>query len=89
MGHDSIISLLILLAVFFIVPYILKYLGQYTLGSRQRPEETPPQGHEYEDDAQRLDEPLDNVEIHQDTEDYERMTRKSAIQNKPIKPRWF
>jgi len=89
MGHDSIISLLILLAVFFIVPYILKYLGQYTLGSRQRPEETPPHGHEYEDDAQRLDEPLDNVDIHQDTEDYERMTRKSAIQNKPIKPRWF
>ncbi len=88
MGRDSIISLLILFAVFFIVPYVLKYLGQYTLGSKQMDEHRPLQRHENEE-IQIPDESPYHMDIQQDTEDYSRMTKISAIQNKPIKPRWF
>ena len=83
MGEDSFTSILILLVLFIVIPSVLKFLGQYTMSSKnadrkpmQEPEVPPEEGmHE------RLDVPSPH-------HDYETL-KEETFSNKPIKPKWF
>jgi len=84
MKENSILSILILLFIFFIVPSILKFLGQYTLNSKQPQEKRlePDEPHVYEDRHHIYEE--DEGEGPDGI-----VTKLTHIQNKPIEPRWF
>jgi hypothetical protein len=83
MGENSFTSILILLVLFIVIPSVLKFLGQYTMSSKnidkkrmQEPEILSEDGmHEYPGEAS----PQHDNETLQ----------KEPVSNKPIKPKWF
>jgi hypothetical protein len=79
MGENSFTSILILLVLFIVIPSVLKFLGQYTMSSKNM-------------DKKRMQEPEDGMlEYPGDASpqhDNETL-QKEPVSNKPIKPKWF
>jgi hypothetical protein len=83
MGENSFTSILILLVLFIVIPSVLKFLGQYTMSSKnadrkpmQEPGVPPEEG---------MHESLDAPSPHHDYE----TIKEESFSNKPIKPKWF
>ncbi|MCD6571633.1 MAG: hypothetical protein J7L53_13110 [Deltaproteobacteria bacterium] len=74
---NSIISLIILLIIFFVVPSLLKLLGQHTLKNKQTL---------HQDEEEITIEEAEDEDLSQKTID---ISYPSDISNKPIKPKWF
>ncbi len=84
MGDNSFTSILILLALFIVLPTVLKFIGQYTLGSKNgdnKPDENEPT-------HTRPDMTEYREEEHPFREDFDDHVR-TPVSKKPIKPRWF
>jgi hypothetical protein len=84
MKDNSFFSLIILLVLFFVLPAVLKFLGQYTLSSRNAPqtgeEKNVPQVPGEEPAAYHEDYPAGGgFDI----------SERPVISNEPIHPRWF
>ena len=71
---------LVFILIFFIVPPLLKFLGQYTLGSKKPKDTPPPDGH-----------PMEEAHEEYAGEDHREVIRPGVpeVHNKPINPRWF
>ncbi|MBN1637188.1 MAG: hypothetical protein JW920_11770 [Deltaproteobacteria bacterium] len=85
MKDNSFISIFILLILFFVLPAILKLVGQYTLKSKKglsEEEEIQAEPHQ-EEFGQYMDEkkPVGDLDI--------MVSDKPQVHNKPIKPKWF
>ena len=84
MNDDSIFSLIMLLALFFVLPAVLRLLGQYTSKSRnaQKREE---EGDIYQASGNEPPSYREELPSRTGYDDYDH----SAAANKPIHPRWF
>lgn len=83
MGNSSFTSLLILLVLFIVLPSVLKFLGQYTLGSKnadRKHEESEP-----EDIQTDLTEHMEKPHYRRDLENHD----ETPVSKEPIKPKWF
>ena len=83
MGDNSFTSILILLAMFIVLPTVLKFIGQYTLGSKNtdnKPDESEPA-----DTGSDLTEYREDQQHREDFDDHVR----TPVSQKPIKPKWF
>lgn len=72
---------IVFILIFFIVPPLLKLLGQYTLGSKKPTVPPPPEGP-----------PLEEVpggEYHDEDRHEAIGNGAPEVHNKPINPRWF
>lgn len=71
---------IVFILIFFIVPPLLKLLGQYTLGSKKPKDTLPPDDH-----------PMEELPGAYHDEDRREGIRPGApeVHNKPINPRWF
>ncbi len=75
---NSIVSLIILLLIFFVAPTILKMLGQHRLKNKQ--------------DLRQDEEGNITIEEDEDENLWQETTEIASISdisNKPIKPKWF
>lgn len=87
MRENSFTSLIILLVLFFVLPSLLKLLGQYTLGSKGL-EKREPEGEETEPQAP--NEPMPGrPEKPQPMRNPMEDVGRSTINNEPIHPKWF
>jgi len=75
---NSIVSLIILLLIFFVAPTILKLLGQHTLKNKQDLHHDEEENITAEED--------EGEDLWQEPTE---MFPISDISNKPIKPKWF
>ncbi|HOO91537.1 MAG TPA: hypothetical protein PLA74_11995 [Syntrophales bacterium] len=83
MGDNSFTSILILLVLFIILPSVLKFIGQYTLGSRNASgRET---GREVHDEVQEHG----NIPEEYPPEDHPDFYHSQQVDNRPITPKWF
>lgn len=84
MGDNSFTSILILLVLFIVLPSVLKFIGQYTLGSKnadKKPDESEPA-----DTGTDLTEYMEeHHQVRRGFEDHDR----TPVSKKPINPRWF
>ena len=83
MGDKSFTSLLILVVLFIVLPSVLKFIGQYTLGSKnagKNPDESEP-----------ADTGTELMEYGEEQQDRGRFGHHdlTPVSNKPINPRWF
>jgi len=85
MKDNSFISIFILLILFFVLPAILKLVGQYTLKSKKGlPEEEEIQAEPQQEEFGQYKEEQEHVH------DLDIMVSdKPEVHNKPIKPKWF
>ncbi|MEA3222955.1 MAG: hypothetical protein U9P49_07305 [Thermodesulfobacteriota bacterium] len=75
---NSIVSLIILLLIFFVAPTILKLLGQHSLKHKQ--------GLHHDEEENIITEGDEDEDLWQEPTE---MSPISDISNKPIKPKWF
>jgi hypothetical protein len=87
MKNESLTSLIILLVLFFVLPYLFKLLGQYTLGSKGL-EKRAPEDEEQELQAPREEPPGHPEKYQQPSKPFEQSGR-DTVSNRPINPRWF
>jgi len=83
MGDSSFTSILILLVLFIILPSVLKFIGQYTLGSKNASREKT---------VQETDEKVqDQAEIMEDyhLKNHSDFHDRQPVDNRPITPKWF
>lgn len=80
MNGDSLISLLILLFLFFVLPALLKLLGQFMAQGREEEEGA---------DEAPADDWHEGKSPHEHETAFHEEHRPREIENKPIKPRWF
>lgn len=83
MGDSSFTSILILLVLFIILPSVLKFIGQYTLGSKNAPREKPLQ--ETDEKVQDQAETMEDYHL-KDLSDFH---DRQQVDNRPITPKWF
>lgn len=81
---DNLFSLVLLLVLFFVVPSLLKFLGQYTSASKGDQENT--------EDEKGLHIPRETLPGHPEAfhpeEDHQKAER-TVITSEPIHPKWF
>lgn len=83
MGEQSILSILILLALFIVVPYIMKVLGQHSAAGRDAGR---PVGEQRDTlHPENMNEYIDELSGRHDHETHDYNTQSG----KPIHPKWF
>ena len=105
MGNSSFTSILILLVLFIVLPTVLKFLGQYTLGSKnagKELEESEP-ADIHTDLTEYTEKPRNRrsmkpAEIHTDLTEHMENAHyrrdleshdRTPVSKEPIKPKWF
>ncbi|HOO45373.1 MAG TPA: hypothetical protein PLM29_04020 [Deltaproteobacteria bacterium] len=83
MGDNSFTSILILLVLFIILPSVLKFIGQYTLGSKNASGERP--GSEMHDEVREQGEMMEE----HPSENHPDLQYRQPVDNRPINPKWF
>jgi uncharacterized membrane protein YhiD involved in acid resistance len=83
MGDNSFTSILILLILFIVLPSVLKFIGQYTLKSKNSERET--EKNDMAETDRDMTEYLEDRHYRRDFNHHD----KTPVPDKPIKPRWF
>ncbi|HDP25566.1 MAG TPA: hypothetical protein ENN34_08990 [Deltaproteobacteria bacterium] len=83
MGDNSIVSILILLVLFIILPSVMKFIGQRSMKGKAASTEEPHQDHARPEEA-----PQDYLP-HPPQRDDMTLSRHSTSSYKPIHPKWF
>jgi len=83
MWDNSFTSIIILLILFIVLPSVLKFIGQYTLASKNAADKG--NGHEMDDTVP------DNTGSMEEypSESPENFHYRQPISNRPIHPKWF
>ena len=83
MGNHSFTSILILLVLFIVLPTVLKFIGKYTLGSKNADKH-----HDEGEPADTGTDLAEYMEEHPSTSGFNHHD-SLPVANKPINPRWF
>ena len=84
MGDNSIVSILILLVLFIVLPSVMKFIGQRTMKGKPAGNEEPQNNHVGQEE--RLQ---DYLPLQHPRDDINTPTRYTSSSNKPIHPKWF
>lgn len=89
MDNNSFTSLILLLILFFVIPSVLKFLGKYTMSTKDA------QRNEEDDVSPRIPEVPEKIFPKYETREQARPESSHAnderplITNEPINPKWF